>query len=60
MVQKAVVGHRRIARGLAAEAVRRIADHRVVPEVGTAVAAAGLVEADRQGKTEELPVEKQC
>lgn len=52
------MGHRRIARGLAAEAVRRIADLRVVPEVGTAVAAADLVEADRQGKTEELPVEK--
>jgi len=54
------VGHQQTVHGLAAEAVHRIADHQVVPEAGTAVAVAGLVEADRQGKTEELPVEKQC
>lgn len=54
------MGHQQTVHGLAAEAVHRIADHQVVPAAGTvvAVAVAGLVEADRQGKTEELPVEK--
>lgn len=47
------MGHRRT--GLAvAEVVRRTADRRVVPEAG--IAAAGLVAAGRQGRTEELPV----
>jgi hypothetical protein len=46
------VGHQRTVPGL--EAVLRIADRPVVPEAGTA--AAGLVAAGRQGKTEGLPV----
>ena len=47
------MGHRQT--GLAvAEVVRRTADRRVVPEAG--IAAAGLVAAGRQGRTEELPV----
>ena len=54
-------GHQRTGQDAAAagEAGHHTADRRVDLEGGTA-AAAGLAEADHLGKTEELPVSKQC